>query len=115
VFTHHPVFYGSPNQSLVALCEKYEVTATFSGHAHLYGHYRKKGVHYFVSGGGSDETYSSLGGGGKHFVSHRYGPQYMLVDLEDDQASLLGVAPDNTVFAKTVIPSRKAAAQRPPR
>lgn len=114
LFTHHPVMYGgnpepgSRKAVLVEQCEKYRVTATFSGHGHLYGHHRKNGVNYFVTGGGSDETFTALTPGPPEtFVFHRFGPQYTVVRVDEQKATVLGVSLDNQVFETTEIPSRQ--------
>ncbi len=113
VFTHHPQLYGtSENKQFIELYEKYRVCATFSGHLHLYSHHLRNGVHYFQSGGGSDETYTALiDEQPDSFVMHRYGPQYMILDVHADRALALGVGPDNQVFERTVIRPRDSGAR----
>lgn len=60
VFLHHPLFTSfysdDTKEDLVAtlsnLFTKHKVTLVFSGHAHIYDHIEKDGVHYVVTGGG---------------------------------------------------------------
>ncbi len=109
-FTHHPQLYGtSENKQFIELYEQYRVSAIFSGHLHLYSHHLRNGVHYFQSGGGSDETYTALVDKQPDtFVMHRYGSQYMVLDVREDHAIALGVDERNRVFERTVIAPRDA-------
>jgi hypothetical protein len=115
-FTHHPQLYGtSENKQFIELYEQYRVSATFSGHLHLYSHHYRNRVHYFQSGGGSDETYTALvDDQADSFVVHRFGAQYMILDVQTDRAVALGVGPDNLVFEKTVILPRDTAVETVP-
>ena len=96
----------SDNRS--SICEEFGVTATFSGHQHVYGHHVSKGVHYFQAGGQSDTVFSRLSDGPKEtFVFHRHGPHYIVVTAEEESVTIQGIGRDNTVFEKTVIPARR--------
>ena len=62
---HHPPFSISlhgGNRDLrerwTPLFEKYNVTAVFSGHDHVYERAEHNGIHYFVSGGGGAPLYA---------------------------------------------------------
>ncbi len=64
VVMHHPPFSISlhgGNRELrerwTPLFEKYQVTAVFSGHDHVYQRAEHNGLHYFVSGGGGAPLY----------------------------------------------------------
>jgi predicted phosphodiesterase len=64
VTMHHPPFsvslHGGQSQLREAwtpLFEKYQVSAVFSGHDHVYSRAKKNGVNYFVSGGGGAPLY----------------------------------------------------------
>ena len=115
VFTHHPQLYGtSENKQYIGLYEKYQISATFSGHLHLYAHHYRNGVHYFQSGGGSDETFTALvEQQPDSFITHRYGPQYMIIDVQADRTVALGVGLNNKVFEETVIQPREALLHGP--
>ena len=109
VFGHHPIRYGGrTRQPVVDLCERFGVSATFSGHRHVYGHHLHKNVHFFQAGGHSDTVFSSLADGPKEtFVFHRYGPHYIVITVEEDQATVLSVGRDNQVFESTTIQPRR--------
>ena len=65
VICHHPPFTAMKKrqvkderlEELVALMEKYKITAVFNGHAHNYQHHLKNGIHYVVTGGGGAPLY----------------------------------------------------------
>lgn len=65
VFAHHPPMTAvkrrqgdNPHMTaLEPLFEKYGVSAGFFGHDHNYQHYKKNGVHYFITGGGGAPLY----------------------------------------------------------
>jgi hypothetical protein len=65
VFGHHPPMTAvkvrqgdNPHMtSLELIFQKYKLTAGFFGHDHNYQHYLKKGIHYFVTGGGGAPLY----------------------------------------------------------
>ena len=61
---HHPPFSislhgGSRDlrERWAPLFEKYQVTAVFSGHDHVYERAEHEGIRYFVSGGGGAPLY----------------------------------------------------------
>jgi acid phosphatase type 7 len=64
---HHPPFTAMKSrqlkdermEDLVALMEKYKVTAVFNGHDHNYQHHLKNGIHYIVTGGGGAPLYDA--------------------------------------------------------
>ncbi|MAE63226.1 MAG: hypothetical protein CMJ18_03045, partial [Phycisphaeraceae bacterium] len=113
VYTHHPQLYGSTDaQPYTSIYEEHGVSAVFSGHAHLYAHHLRNGTHYFQTGGGSDETFTALNPSQpSSFIYHRYGPQYMVLDVEADEVTALGIGLDNQVFETTVIPPRQTKFQ----
>lgn len=65
VFAHHPPMTAvarrqgdNPHMTaLEPLFEKYRVTVGFFGHDHNYQHYKKNGIHYFITGGGGAPLY----------------------------------------------------------
>jgi len=64
VSMHHPPFSVSLHggqaelrEAWTPLFEKYQVTAVFSGHDHVYSRAERSGIHYFVSGGGGAALY----------------------------------------------------------
>jgi predicted phosphodiesterase len=64
VVMHHPPFsislHGGARdlrERWTPLFEKYQVTAVFSGHDHVYTRAEHEGIHYFVSGGGGAPLY----------------------------------------------------------
>jgi predicted phosphodiesterase len=65
VFAHHPPMTAvkrrqgdNPHMTaLEPLFEKYGVAAAFFGHDHNYQHYKKNGLHYFITGGGGAPLY----------------------------------------------------------
>jgi len=64
VTMHHPPFSVSLHggqrdlrERWTPLFEKYQVTAVFSGHDHVYSRAEKNGVRYFISGGGGAPLY----------------------------------------------------------
>ncbi len=61
---HHPPFsislHGGAKdlrERWTPLFEKYQVSAVFSGHDHVYSRAEHEGIHYFVSGGGGSPLY----------------------------------------------------------
>jgi acid phosphatase type 7 len=64
VAMHHPVFsvalhggHAQLRHAWAPLFERYQVTAVFSGHDHVYSRADRAGVRYFVSGGGGAPLY----------------------------------------------------------
>jgi len=64
VSMHHPPYSVSLHggqeelrEAWTPLFEKYQVSAVFSGHDHVYSRAEQSGVHYFVSGGGGAPLY----------------------------------------------------------
>ncbi len=64
VVMHHPPFsislHGGARdlrELWTPLFEKYQVTAVFSGHDHVYTRAEHEGIHYFISGGGGAPLY----------------------------------------------------------
>ena len=64
VVMHHPPFSISLHggqaelrEAWTPLFERYEVSAVFSGHDHVYSRAERNGVRYFVSGGGGAPLY----------------------------------------------------------
>ena len=105
---HHPLLYGGEGaKSIHPIFEKFGVTATFSGHWHGFAHSEKNGIHYFQSGAISNDVFSALGGGGPYFKHHRYGPAYLLVTVEAEQALVQGIGRDNRVFYEVTLSPRR--------
>ena len=116
VFSHHPFCYGGPirkipdggDRGFDELFEKYQVTATFSGHWHGFAHNQKNNVHYFQVGGLSDEVFSELRTSpNETFVFHRHGACYTVVDVEHDAAVLSAYGRDNQLFYTQKLAPRK--------
>jgi len=65
VVAHHPPFTAVASRQganphmrdLLAMLEKYHVSAGFFGHDHNYQHYFKNGIHYVTTGGGGAPLY----------------------------------------------------------
>ncbi len=64
VVMHHPPFsislHGGAKdlrERWTPLFEKYQVSAVFSGHDHVYSRAEREGIHYFVTGGGGAPLY----------------------------------------------------------
>ena len=64
---HHPPFSSGPHRedekglrkSIVPLFERYNVSALFSGHDHIYERSLHNGIYYIVTGGGGAPLYDS--------------------------------------------------------
>jgi len=107
-FSHHPICYGGPVRAPYGtLFEQHGVTATFSGHQHVYAHNRRNGVHYFQAAGLSNTVFSALQDcPSETFVFHRWGPHYVVVNVEEDRAVVIGLSRENEAFEKTVLKPR---------
>ena len=114
---HHPLLYGGEGaKSVHPIFEEHGVTATFSGHWHGFAHSVKNDIHYFQAGALSDNVFSGLGGGGPYFKFHRFGPSYLLLTVDADQAQVQAIGRDNKVFYEVTLKPRqavKAATQEP--
>ena len=123
VCTHHPqLLGGSDNKAYTALYEEFQVSAVFSGHAHIYGHHFRNDVHYFVTGGGSDTAWTRgdppltqradpaptdergrISSSTDLFLFQRFGPQYTSVEVGKDRALVRGADLENHVFEETIL------------
>jgi hypothetical protein len=109
---HHPPFSVSlhgGNRDLrerwTPLFEKYQVSAVFSGHDHVYERAEHNGLHYFVSGGGGAPLYPRRPNPSpvdleavKKFerVFH-----FLRVSVTGDRVEVTGVRTDGTVIETT--------------
>ncbi|MCI0714556.1 MAG: metallophosphoesterase, partial [Chloroflexi bacterium] len=64
--------------------EQHNVALVLSGHAHLYERLLKNGVHYIVSGAGSETIYGE-GESIEHSLFRYYGPCYPLIELYENK------------------------------
>ena len=109
---HHPPFSISlhgGNRDLrerwTPLFEKYNVTAVFSGHDHVYERAEHNGIHYFVSGGGGAPLYArrprpeALDGQATKKYERVY--HYLRVTLTGPRVEITGVRVDGTSIETT--------------
>ena len=109
---HHPPFSISlhgGNRDLrerwTPLFEKYNVTAVFSGHDHVYERAEHNGIHYFVSGGGGAPLYArrprpeALDGEAVKKYERVY--HYLRVSLTGNRIEITGVRADGTTIETT--------------
>ncbi len=109
---HHPPFSISlhgGNRDLrerwTPLFEKYNVTAVFSGHDHVYERAEHNGIHYFVSGGGGAPLYArrprpeALDAQAVKKYERVY--HYLRVSLTGNRIEITGVRVDGTVIETT--------------
>jgi predicted phosphodiesterase len=115
VVMHHPPFSVSLHGGSIdlrerwtPLFEKYQVSAVFSGHDHVYERAEHDGVHYFVSGGGGAPLYPRRPQPNpvdtdavKKFerVFH-----YLRVSVTSGRVEVTGVRVDGTVIETTTWP-----------
>jgi len=109
VVMHHPPFSISLHggnidlrERWTPLFEKYQVSAVFSGHDHVYSRAEHNGIHYFVSGGGGAPLYPKRAKSNpidveavKKFerVLH-----YLRVNVTGNRIEVTGVRADGTII-----------------
>ncbi|MEO8549832.1 MAG: metallophosphoesterase [Kofleriaceae bacterium] len=109
VVMHHPPFSISLHggnidlrERWTPLFEKYQVSAVFSGHDHVYSRAEHNGLHYFVSGGGGAPLYPKRAKSNpidveavKKFerVLH-----YLRVNVSGNRIEVTGVRADGTII-----------------
>jgi predicted phosphodiesterase len=109
---HHPPFSISlhgGNKDLrerwTPLFEKYNVTAVFSGHDHVYERAEHNGMHYFVSGGGGAPTYARRPrpdpADAEATKKYERVYHYLRVTLTGNRIEVTGVRADGTVIETT--------------
>ncbi|CAN5706130.1 hypothetical protein BH11MYX3_BH11MYX3_33490 [soil metagenome] len=109
---HHPPFSISlhgGNRDLrerwTPLFEKYNVSAVFSGHDHVYERAEHNGIHYFVSGGGGAPLYArrprpeALDGEATKKYERVY--HYLRVSLTGNRIEVNGIRVDGTIIETT--------------
>ena len=109
---HHPPFSISlhgGNRDLrerwTPLFEKYNVTAVFSGHDHVYERAEHDGIRYFVSGGGGAPLYArrprpeALDGEATKKYERVY--HYLRVSLTGNRIEVTGIRADGTTIETT--------------
>ncbi|MBL0213168.1 MAG: metallophosphoesterase family protein [Myxococcales bacterium] len=129
---HHPPFSISlhgGNRDLrerwTPLFEKYNVTAVFSGHDHVYERAEHNGIRYFVSGGGGAPLYArrprpeALDAEATKKYERVY--HYLRVTLTGNRVEITGVRADGTTIETTTwtegpdeLPPVPATAAAPP-
>ncbi|HEV7559576.1 MAG TPA: metallophosphoesterase family protein [Kofleriaceae bacterium] len=112
IVMHHPPFSISLHGGArdlrdrwTPLFEKYQVTAVFSGHDHVYERAEHNGVHYFVSGGGGAPLYPKRPQSAKADVDavKRFERvfHYLRVTLTSNRVDVTGVRADGTIIEST--------------
>ncbi|MBA3465422.1 MAG: metallophosphoesterase family protein [Deltaproteobacteria bacterium] len=125
---HHPPFSISlhgGNRDLrerwTPLFEKYNVTAVFSGHDHVYERAEHNGIRYFVTGGGGAPLYARrprpdpVDAAATKKYERTY--HYLRVSLTGNRVEITGVRPDGTTIETTTWtegPEPKPATQASP-
>jgi acid phosphatase type 7 len=134
VVMHHPPFSVSLHGGAVdlrerwtPLFEKYQVSAVFSGHDHVYERAEHDGIHYFVSGGGGAPLYPRRPQpnpvDADAVLKFERTLHYLRVNVTADRVEVSGVRPDGTVIETTswsdgpavpvATPAKPAAAAMP--
>ena len=109
IVMHHPPFSVSLHGGAVdlrerwtPLFEKYQVSAVFSGHDHVYERAEHDGIHYFVSGGGGAPLYPRRPSPNPVDVEavHKFERtlHYLRVNVTSDRVEVTGVRPDGTII-----------------
>jgi acid phosphatase type 7 len=109
IVMHHPPFSVSLHGGAVdlrerwtPLFEKYQVSAVFSGHDHVYERALHNGIHYFVSGGGGAPLYprrpSPNPVDADAVVKFERVLHYLRVNVTADRVEVTGVRADGTVI-----------------
>ena len=109
VVMHHPAFSVSLHGGSVdvrerwtPLFEKYQVSAVFSGHDHVYERAEYDGIRYFVSGGGGAPLYSRrpqpnpVDAAAVKKLERTF--HYLRVNVAGERIEVTGVRPDGTVI-----------------
>ena len=122
---HHPPFsialHGG-NRDLrerwTPLFEKYQVTAVFSGHDHVYERAEHNGIHYFVSGGGGAPLYPRRPSPSpvdlEAVKKFERAFHFLRVTVTGDRIEVTGVRTDGTVIETTAWPDGAASGEPPP-
>jgi hypothetical protein len=109
IVMHHPPFSVSLHggaidlrERWVPLFEKYQVSAVFSGHDHVYERAEHDGIHYFVSGGGGAPLYprrpSPNPVDAEAVVAFERTQHYLRVNVTSDRVEVAAVRTDGTVI-----------------
>jgi len=109
IVMHHPPFSVSLHGGAVdlrerwtPLFEKYQVSAVFSGHDHVYERAEHDGIHYFVSGGGGAPLYPRRPQpnpvDADAVVKFERTLHYLRVNVTSDRVEVTGVRPDGTII-----------------
>ena len=109
IVMHHPPFSVSLHGGAVdlrerwtPLFEKYQVSAVFSGHDHVYERAEHDGIHYFVSGGGGAPLYPRRPQpnpvDAEAVVKFERTLHYLRVNVTSDRVEVSGVRPDGTII-----------------
>ncbi len=109
IVMHHPPFSVSLHGGAVdlrerwtPLFEKYQVSAVFSGHDHVYERALHNGIHYFVSGGGGAPLYPRRPQpnpvDADAVVKFERVLHYLRVNVTADRVEVTGVRADGTVI-----------------
>jgi len=122
---HHPPFSISlhgGNRDLrerwTPLFEKYDVTAVFSGHDHVYERAEWNGIHYFVTGGGGAPLYARrprpdpVDAEATKKYERVY--HYLRVSLTGNRVDVTGVRADGTTIETTTWTEGPEPAPLPP-
>jgi len=105
VLTHYPAYSSGTHggttavQSvLVPLFEQYHVDTVFTGHDHIYERSLKKGVYYFVTGGGGAELYPVGRTSNPYRQFSRSVYHHITVDINGTKATIQAHTNDGAVF-----------------
>jgi predicted phosphodiesterase len=112
IVMHHPPFsislhggHAALRDRWTPLFEKYQVTAVFSGHDHVYERAEHNGVHYFVSGGGGAPLYPKRPISAKADLDavKRFERvfHYLRVTLTSNRVDVTGIRADGTTIEST--------------
>jgi hypothetical protein len=101
-------------QYLCPLFERFHVAMTFQGHVHSYEHSLVNGVHYIISGGGGAPLYNTWDSTQPWTVYREATFEDVVVDVNGDTISSVGVRPDGTEFNTLVLVQHTAVVEGPP-
>ncbi|HEY1813551.1 MAG TPA: metallophosphoesterase [Kofleriaceae bacterium] len=112
IVMHHPPFSVSLHggavdlrERWVPLFEKYQVSAVFSGHDHVYERAEHDGIHYFVSGGAGAPLYPRRPApnpvDADAVVAFERTLHYLRVNVTSDRVEVTAVRADGTVIETT--------------
>lgn len=114
VFIHQPpyavgAYCGSQRlqQRIVPILQRYGVRAVFAGHEHAYQHLERKGVRYFVTGGGGAPLYprrkSCNFEDDTALWMFRAEHHYLRVQVDGDQAVMTAVDRRGTIMERVAL------------